>query len=228
MSGCRLIKEEIMSRIAFLWSLFGLTAVSYIAAFVIGRMRAKAGKAKFPDVDKAPMFIGDRLLVRFKKWLNQFKTDAIKQKKWFRFCLLIFFNNLILAGLIRQTIYGIVFFVPYLGQIRTGYRQGIMFANPKIPMSPIFIFEFGGYLFCAAAGINLGLSFLFWQGMSFGQSALTALSEIGFFYIFGGAMLAVGAILETAMIASMSKLLEEHSLDFDKARELLKDTIVNK
>ncbi len=81
--------------------------------------------------------------------------------------LYTFLFNLIFGAFLSTTIPGIIFFLPYMTAISRSLLVGILFYGvDRDPITALifygtFFFEFGGYCFSSAVGMDLGLSLLF-------------------------------------------------------------------
>ena len=70
--------------------------------------------------------------------------------------ILIFLNNLILVVIVSRVLYGVIFFIPLLLNIWTGFAQGTFFSKKNSAVAVPLVFEFAGYIFASVVGISLG------------------------------------------------------------------------
>ena len=113
--------------------------------------------------------------------------------------------NLIVGAFLSTTLPGIIFFLPYLITVFRAWIVGVIFYG-IMPTSlhmalfyGTFILEFGGYVFSAAAGINIGLSLLnpAWKAKETRIEAVkTAIEDTKLLFVFVATFLLLGAIWE--------------------------------
>ncbi|MDZ7292024.1 MAG: stage II sporulation protein M [candidate division KSB1 bacterium] len=221
--------------------LFIIVLSLYLASLLIGFWLGKKGTLDIVwwlERKKRRTFLTDPLTVRIHQWLDKYKMSSLKHKKWFRFGLLIFLNNLLLVAFISRTLYGIIFVIPLFLTIWGGLWQGVSFSNPlvakplgsKLDVKPVLtgVFEFGGYIVATVGGVNFGLSF-FKNSQNVVASLVVALKDLVYIYPVVVLFLLLGAYFETSLIKSSAPKMDS-GLDFDmeKARKLALQMLQNK
>jgi hypothetical protein len=119
--------------------LFVIVLSLYLASLLVGFWLGKKGVLDIVwllERKKKGSFLTDPLTVRIQQKLNKYKMRSLKHRKWFRFGLLIFLNNLVLVAFISRTLYGVVFFIPLFLTIWGGVWQGVSLSNPLFTFTP--------------------------------------------------------------------------------------------
>lgn len=216
--------------------LLSIVLFLYLASMLIGWLLGKKGVLDivwFMKRRQKGKILTDPLTVKMQHWLDKYKMNSLKHKKWFRFGALIFVNNFVFVAFISRTVYGIIFVIPVFLTIWGGLAQGVALSNsmvPKLDMKSALmgIFEFGGYIFATVAGVNLGLSF-FKNGQSIVSSFVVALHDLIYIYPIVVLFLMLGACLETSFIKmSAHKIDPNFDFDREKMREAALRMLQNK
>ncbi len=131
-------------------------------------------------------------------------TGPLATSLFLKICYTAFFN-LAFGALVSTTVFGLVFFFPYIIAVWRGFIIGMLFygldATPgKTAIFYVtFLLEFGAYSISSAAGTDIGLG-LIWPGRKGKESRKEALrasiSDAGRLYLLVALILVAAAIWE--------------------------------
>ena len=120
--------------------------------------------------------------------------------------LFTFLVNLTIGAFLTTTLVGVIFFIPILITVFRGWVIGIayygIFDTPTSATLALgtLIFELGAYVFSGAAGINIGLSFIFpkriYAALNRWEAFKEAWRDAARLYVIVIVLLALGAIWE--------------------------------
>lgn len=145
-----------------IWNILMIVVISYVPFVLAGYILGKRHILDFQLFKTVRKYLADPITLKLRDLLHRNFFDNIKQKRGMRIFTVIFINNLFLGALIARTLYGIVFFVPYLLTIWGGLGRGVVCSKIGIGLmlNPIGLFEFPAYLFASAVGIRFGLDII--------------------------------------------------------------------
>ena len=179
---------------------FSGVCLLYATAFLIGLHRARRRGMDVTQLGRDRRSLADPVTRRFQQWCQREKMDALRQKQWTRFGLLIFANNLGAVALVGRTLYGVAIVPAVYFTYRQGVNQGIVFAHvamrPHGVLLAVLILEFGAYLLAAALGLNVIITPIV------GGLFSDALWSLARFYPVIAAALCAGAWLEVHAVRS--------------------------
>ncbi|MCF8009426.1 MAG: stage II sporulation protein M [Halanaerobiales bacterium] len=199
----------------------------YFIPMIVGYIFGKFKRVSFKKITKIGKKFGDPLTVSIHKWSRKYKLASMKNGKWLYLFVLIFLNNLLITAFVTRIVYGIVFVIPLIFTVWTGFGHGALFSKPKGKAGIILIFfEFGGYLFATVIGVKLGINILLYiiKGR---QLIIDIPSNYAILMIL---FLLIGAFIETFSIKMASKNIDLSNIDkfdFDQKRKELADQLDN-
>jgi hypothetical protein len=114
-------------------SIFLIYLVTYFTSLLIGYITGTLTKIKVSSIRSFITKLYDPISVGLKKRLHVDFQKNIKEQRRIRLFTTIFLNNLIFSALISRTLYGLLFFYPYVLTIIGNFNQGIVFSRIKMP-----------------------------------------------------------------------------------------------
>lgn len=200
--------------------IFGWALCSYFIPLLIGFIVGKVKKIKMESIYKIGQKLSDPLTLKIHNWSRKYKLNSIKNNNWILLFILIFLNNLILVAFVSRILYGVIFFIPLLLNIWTGFAQGILFSKKNINIPVPLIFEFAGYIFASVIGISFGKEVIF-ELLKKGSINYTIPWK---YALYSTLFIFMGALSETLMIIMSSKQADFSNIDkidFEKRKEEL-------
>ena len=163
------------------------------------------GKKKILDFQlfkNARKFLADPVTRKLHERLHAGFADHIRNKNGFVLFIVIFVNNLFLGALVGRTLYGIVFFLPWLLTAWGSLGRGVVYSKIGLLqlLNPIGLFEFLAYLFASAAGIRFGLDLLSCLAARSFQPLAGTLTVLLQVYPVVIVLLFIGALLEARLL----------------------------
>lgn len=145
------------------WTLYAAVLSLYLFSIVLGGVLAKWGvsdTAKAGALSRRFEFLYYPVMPLRNRY-RSLRNGVMLKKKFRLLALMIFLNNIFLALLYSRILLGIFPFLPLLLLFLSGLAQGTVIAKqPAAALSPVFLLEFGGYVFGSAAGTALSISLL--------------------------------------------------------------------
>lgn len=196
--------------------IFLIYLFSYIFSVLIGYILGKFTKIKVSSVRAIIIKLYDPFTVKLKNKIHKNFTNNIKKQKREVIFLTIFFNNLIFGALITRTLYGIIFFYPYLLTLAGGFNQGIVLSRINF-INPLLLLEFLAYLIAGTAGTYIGLHLIlsFIHNINLFLIIITSLSLYPYYII---PILIIHTLIEVRLI-TMFKIPEGIEMDISTTRE---------
>jgi hypothetical protein len=196
-------------------SIFLVYAVTYALCIFLGYILGKFTGIKVSTLRTITSKLYDPITVRIKKMIHIDFNQDIKKRKTVKMFSIIFLNNLLLAAFISRTIYGCIFFYPYIITVFGSFNQGIVLSRTGF-INPVLFLEFLSYLIAATAGTNIGINLMgyIFYGHELIQPVLKSLSL--YFYIIP--ILAFHTAIEVRFLTKF-KIPENIPIDINKTRE---------
>lgn len=191
----------------------------YFVPLGIGIILGKSKVISPYKLSEIGKYLADPLTRKVHNWSRKYKMACVKDNKWALLFLLIVLNNLVLAALVTKILYGFIFIIPLLLTAWEGFGHGVIFSKPKARAGVILtFFEFGGYLFAAVIGVNIGINVL--EAIIMGEPFILGIPWMYAWLSTG--FLAIGAIIESLSIKAISKKIDLSNMDkidFEKRRQ---------
>jgi hypothetical protein len=183
---------------------------SYLLSMLVGYILARRGILHTSLFVRNAHRLSDPWTPRVHAWMRKYKTACMRRGNWGGLLLLILLNNLVLGAFIGGTLYGLVFFPPYVIAVWRGLAQGTLSSRmrprPRSFLAAAPMLEFIGYLLAGAVGVNLGLSLLSSVAARIPTPFFAACKAAAHTYPLVAVLLALGALFEIAFLVKMSRL----------------------
>lgn len=196
---------------------------SYFCILLIGFIVGKVSNIKVSILRDLIVKLYDPFTIKLKGLLHVDFKDDIQKKRKFKIFFTIFFNNLLFGCLITRTIYGLIFFYPYILVAFGAFSQGIVISRIKI-FNPLLLIEFISYVLAASVGTNLGINLLILLFRGNSLPLIISIQPMISVYFIIIAMLLIHTAIETNILTKYD-FPKGMNIDMDKSKEYLRNVL---
>ena len=200
--------------------------LSYFTFFVVGFISGKLFDIKVSKVREILIKLYDPFTIKLKGLLHLDFEKDIKNKKRFKIFYTIFFNNLLFGCFVSRTLYGLVFFYPYILVIIGAFNQGIAISRIKM-FNPLLFLEFVAYLLAASCGTNIGINLIKTIFIGNYSGLVISIHQMAYVYIVIIITLFIHTLFETVFLTKF-EIPEGMTIDIKKGKEYLLNIVDHK